>query len=106
MANVYKTVVDNVSTTVDRTLYTTPIGTTAIFNSILVCNDNAADDDMTVSIRVSNTPHPMFFGKTFSAGTTTQLLTAPLVVESGDAIILNAQNGGRLHVVTSVLEVT
>jgi hypothetical protein len=106
MANVYKTVVDNVSTTVDRTLYTTPIGTTAIFNSILVCNDNAADDDMTISIRVSNTPHPMFFGKTFSAGTTTQLLTAPLVVESGDAIILNAQNGGRLHVVTSVLEVT
>ena len=106
MANVYKTVVDNVSTTVDRTLYTTPIGTTAIFNSILVCNDNAADDDMTISIRVSNTPHPMFFGKTFSAGTTTQLLTAPLLVESGDAIILNAQNGGRLHVVTSVLEVT
>jgi hypothetical protein len=106
MANAYKTVVDDVSTTVDRTLYTTPLGTTAIFNSILVCNDNAADDDMTISIRISNTPHPMFFEKTFSAGTTTQLLVAPLVVESGDAIILNAQTGGRLHVVASILEVT
>jgi|TARA_R110000824_G_scaffold100623_2_gene239205 hypothetical protein len=106
MANLYKTVVDDVSTTIDRTLYTTPLGTTAIFNSILVCNDNVADDDMTISIRVSNTPHPMFFGKSFSAGTTTQLLTTPLVVESGDAIILNAQTGGRLHVVASILEVT
>jgi len=106
MANIYKTVVDNVSATGNRTLYTTPLGTTAIFNSLLVCNDNAAGADMTISIRVSNVLHPVFFSKTFSAGTTTQLLTAPLVVASGDAIILNAETAGRLHVVASVLEVT
>lgn len=68
MANLYKTVVDDVSTTIDRTLYTTPLGTTAIFNSILVCNDNVADDDMTISIRVSNTPHPMFLENRLAQG--------------------------------------
>lgn len=106
MANIYKTVVNDVSNAVNRTLYTTPAGTTAVFNSILVCNDNAAGDDMTVFIRASNVLHPVFFSKTFSAGTTTQLLVAPLVVASGDAIIVNAQNGGRLHIVASILEIT
>ena len=47
----------------------------------------------------------LFKVKAVGANTTIELLTAPLVIEEGEIIKVNAATANRLHVVASFLEI-
>ena len=48
----------------------------------------------------------LFKTKAVSANATTELLTAPLVVEESEILKVTAATANRLHVVASLLEVS
>jgi len=48
----------------------------------------------------------LFKVKTVGANTTRELLTTPLVVQTGEILKVTAATANRLHVVASILEIT
>lgn len=107
MPNVYKNAKVDLTTTNATTLYTAPALTTGIIKSILVSEDSGNADTITVTItNTSDAVFSIFKTKAVSANNTVELLTAPLVVETGEIIKVTAATANRLHVVTSLLEVS
>jgi hypothetical protein len=107
MANVYKNAKLDLTTTGATVLYTGAAAKTAIFKSILVSEDSGNADTITVTITDAATAvFSLFKVKAVSANTTVELLTAPLVVETGEIIKVTAATANRLHVVASYLEVS
>jgi len=107
MANVYKNAKVDLTTTSVTTLYTAPALTTGIIKSILVSEDSGNADTITVTItNTSDAVFSIFKTKAVSANNTVELLTAPLVVETGEIIKVTAATANRLHVVASLLEVS
>lgn len=109
MPNVYKNAKKDLSSTSVTTLYTAPALTTAIVKSILVSEDSGNADTITVTItdaESSPATFSLFKTKSISANDTTELLTAPLVVETGEILKVTAATANRLHVVASILEVS
>ena len=95
MSNVYK------NAKVDLT------ATTAIVKSILVSEDSGNADTITVTITDTDSAvFSLFKTKAVSANATTELLTAPLVVEESEILKVTAATANRLHVVASLLEVS
>ena len=89
------------------TLYTVPTATTAIIKSILVSDDSGSGS--TITITITNTSDAVFsiaYLKTISANTPTEILTNPLVAETGEIVKVAAANSNRLHVILSAMEVT
>ena len=80
MPNKYVNAKKDLTGTSETTLYTAPALTTAIVKSILVSEDSGNAD--------------------------TILLTAPLVVETGEILKVTAATANRLHVVASILEIS
>ena len=87
MANTYTNAKVDLTTTNVTTLYTCAALTTGIVKSILVSEDSGNAD-------------------TIGANTTLELLTFPLVVQAGEILKVNAATANRLHVVSSILEIT
>ena len=88
------------------TLYTVPAATTSIIKSILVNDDSGSGSTITVSI--TNTSDAVFsiaHLKDVSARTPTEILTHPLIAETGEIIKVTAGNANRLHVILSAMEV-
>ena len=92
------------------TLYTTPSVATfnfSIINSILVSDDSGSGDTLSVTI-VDTADSPATFSlfktKAVGANATVEFLTNDLILRSGEILKVQAANGGRLHVVASVLE--
>ena len=109
MANIYKNAKKDLTTTSVTTLYAAPALTTAIVKSILVSEDSGNADTITLTItdaESSPATFSLFKTKSISANGTTELLTAPLVVETGEILKVTAATANRLHVVASVLEVS
>ena len=109
MPNVYKNAKKDLSSTSVTTLYTAPALTTAIVKSILVSEDSGNADTTTVTItdaESSPATFSLFKTKSISANGTTELLTAPLVVQTGEILKVTAATANRLHVVASILEVS
>ena len=124
MANVYtnyKTILSNSSLT---TLYTVPSETTAIIKSIRVSNVDA-QNDCKISIYLvdsSGVSYNLQTDRTVQSLTTEELLSAgsldqdsadssvgspcPLVAKESEVIKVQAENGGDLHVILSVLEIS
>ena len=95
MSNVYK------NAKVDLT------ATTAIVKSILVSEDSGNADTITVTITDTDSAvFSLFKTKAVSANATTELLTAPLVVEESEILKVTAATANRLHVVASLLELS
>ena len=66
-------------------------------------------DTITVTItdaESSPATFSLFKTKAVSANNTVELLTAPLVVQTGEIIKVTAATANRLHVVASVLEIS
>ena len=106
MANNYKNAKLDLTATSVTTLYTCPTAKTAIFKSILVSEDSGNADTITVTLtNAASAVFSLFKVKTVGANTTIELLTAPLVVEEGEIIKVNAATANRLHVVASFLEI-
>ena len=82
MANSFVNKKVDLTTTSATTLYTVPSATTAVIKSILVSEDSGNADTITVTITDTATAvFSLFKTKSISANGTTELLTAPLVLQ-------------------------
>ena len=109
MPNVYTNAKKDLTSTSATTLYTAPALTTSIIKSILISEDSGNADTITVTItdaESSPATFSLFKTKSIGANVTTELLTAPLVVQTGEILKVTAATANRLHVVASILEVT
>jgi len=95
----------DLTSTSATTLYTVPTATTAIIKSILVSEDSGNADTITVTITdTSDAVFSVFKTKSISANGTTELLTAPLVLQESEILKVTAATANRLHVILSALE--
>jgi len=106
MANIYTNAKVDLTTTNITTLYTCAALTTGIVKSILVSEDSGNADTITVTLTAGAAVHNLFKTKSIGANATVELLTAPLVVQTGEILKVTAATANRLHVTASILEVT
>ena len=109
MPNVYTNAKKDLTSTSVTTLYTAPALTVSIVKSILVSEDSGNADTITVTItdaESSPSTFSLFKTKAISANATLELLTAPLVLQTGEILKVTAATADRLHVVASILEVS
>ena len=105
MANSFVNKKVDLTSTSATTLYTVPSFTTAIVKSILVSEDSGNADTITVTITdASDAVFSVFKTKSISANGTTELLSAPLVLEESEILKVTAATANRLHVVLSSLQ--
>ena len=105
MANAFVNKKVDLTSTSATTLYTVPSATTAIIKSILVSDDSGSGDTITVTITdTSDNVFSLFRTKSISANGTTELLSAPLVLQESEVLKVTAATANRLHVVLSALE--
>ena len=124
MANVYTNYKTILTTSELTTLYTVGSETTAIIKSIRVSNVDA-QNDCKISIYLVDTDSVSYnlqTDRTVQSLTTEELLAAgsldqdsadssigspcPLVAKESEVIKVQAENGGDLHVILSVLEIS
>ena len=124
MANVYTNYKTVLSTSALTTLYTVSSETTAIIKSIRVSNVDA-QNDCKISIYLvdtSSVSYNLQTDRSVQSLTTEELLSAgsldqdsadssvgspcPLVAKESEVIKVQAENGGDLHVILSVLEIS
>ena len=105
MANSFVNKKVDLTSTSATVLYTVPDAATAIIKSILVSEDSGNSDTITVTITdTSDAVFSLFKTKAISANATTELLTAPLVLQQKEVLKVTAATANRLHVVLSALE--
>ena len=106
MANTFVNKKKDLTSTSATTLYTVPTATTAVIKSILVSEDSGNADTITITLTDADAAvFSLFKTKAISANATTELLTAPLVVQESEIIKVTAATANRLHVVLSSLEI-
>tara|TARA_R100001163_G_scaffold24972_1_gene20601 strand:+ start:238 stop:579 length:342 start_codon:yes stop_codon:yes gene_type:complete len=105
LANTFVNKKVDLTTTSATTLYTVPSATTAIIKSILVSEDSGNADTITVTITdTSDAVFSLFKTKSISANGTTELLSAPLILQESEILKVTAATANRLHVILSALE--
>ena len=106
MANTFTNKKVDLTTTSATILYTVPSATTDIIKSIIGSEDSGNADTLTVTITdTADAVFSLFKTKAISANATTELLSAPLVLEESEILKVTAATANRLHVVLSTLEV-
>ena len=106
MANTFVNKKVDLTSTSATTLYTVPTATTAVIKSILVSDDSGSGDTITMTLTDADAAvFSLFKTKAISANATTELLTAPLVVQESEIVKVTAATANRLHVVLSALEI-
>ena len=106
MANTFVNKKVDLTSTSATTLYTVPSATTAVIKSILVSEDSGNADTITVTITdTADAIFSLFKTKSISANATTELLSAPLVLQESEVLKVTAATANRLHVVLSALEI-
>ena len=106
MANIYTNAKADLTSTSATTLYTCASATTAIVKSIIVSEDSGNADTITVTLTNGSDVFSLFKTKSISANGTTELLSAPLVLQATEILKVTAATADRLHVVASILEIT
>ena len=107
MATTYKNAKVDLTSTNLTILYTVPSATTAIVKSILVSEDSNSADTITVTlVNSAGAIFSIFKEKAISAKATSELLTAPLVMEESEVLKVQVATADRLHVVASLLELS
>jgi len=114
MANVYTNYKAKLSTNELTTLYTVPTTTTGIIKSLRVTNIDE-ENDCKISCFVvdsSSISYTLETNRVVQKGTSEELFnsysfsTSPVVLKESEIIKLQAQNGGDLHAILSVLELS
>ena len=106
MANTFVNKKVDLTSTSATTLYTVPTASTAVIKSILVSEDSGNADTITITLTDADAAvFSLFKTKAISANATTELLTAPLVVQESEIVKVTAATANRLHVVLSALEI-
>ena len=106
MANTYVNAKVDLTGTGVTVLYTCAALTTGIVKSILVSEDSGNADTITVTLTNGTAVFSLFKTKAVGANATIELLTEPLVVQTGEILKVTAAAANRLHVVASILEIT
>ena len=105
MANSFVNKKVDLTSTSATTLYSVPSATTAVIKSILVSEDSGNADTITVTITdTSDAVFSLFKTKAISANATTELLSAPLVLQESEVLKVTTATANRLHVVLSALQ--
>jgi len=106
LANTFVNKKVDLTSTSATTLYTVPSATTAVIKSILVSEDSGNADTITATITdTSDAVFSLFKTKAISANATSELLSAPLVLQESEVLKVTAATANRLHVVLSALEI-
>ena len=108
MANVYKNLKVELTTTNETTVYTVPSETTALIRSIRVSNDDTSNA-CTLTLTLTNTSSAVFSlekDKSIAAKTSDEILKAMLIATESEVIKATAQNANDLHIIISVLEIS
>ena len=124
MANAYTNYKSVITTSELSTLYTVPTATTGIIKSIRVSNVDA-QNDCKISIYLvdtSSVSYNLQTDRTVQSLTTEELLATgslnqdsadssigspcPLIAKESEVIKVQAENGGDLHVILSVMEIS
>jgi TctA family transporter len=106
LANTFVNKKKDLTSTSATTLYTVPSATTAVIKSILVSEDSGNADTITVTITdTADAVFSLFKTKSISANATTELLSAPLVLQESEVLKVTAATANRLHVVLSALQI-
>ena len=106
MANTFVNKKKDLTSTSATTLYTVPSATTAVIKSIIISEDSGNADTITVTITdTDDAVFSLFKTKAISANATSELLSAPLVVQESEIVKVTAAAANRLHVVLSALEI-
>jgi len=106
MANTFVNKKADLTSTSAVSIYTVPSATTAVIKSILVSEDSGNADTITVTITdTADAVFSLFKTKAISANATTELLSAPLVLQESEVLKVTAATANRLHVVVSALEI-
>ena len=124
MANAYTNYKSVITTSELSTLYTVPTATTGIIKSIRVSNVDA-QNDCKISIYLvdtSSVSYNLQTDRTVQSLTTEELLATgslnqdsadssigapcPLIAKESEVIKVQAENGGDLHVILSVMEMS
>ena len=124
MANVYTNYKSVLTTSELSTLYTVPTATTGIIKSIRVSNVDS-QNDCKISIYLvdtSSVSYNLQTDRTVQSLTTEELLATgslnqdsadssigspcPLIAKESEVIKVQAENGGDLHVILSVMEMS
>jgi len=114
MANVYTNYKAVLSTNELTTLYTVPTATTGIIKSLRVTNiDEENDCKVSCFVVDSNSvSYTLETNRVVQKGTSEELFnsysfsTSPVVLKESEVLKLQAQNGGDLHAILSVLEIS
>ena len=106
MANSFVNKKVDLTSTSATTLYTVPAYATAVIKSILVSEDSGNADTITITLTdTDDAVFSLFKTKAISANATSELLSAPLVVQESEVVKVTAATANRLHVVLSALEI-
>ena len=114
MANGYTNYKAVLTTNALTTLYTVGAETTAIIKSLRVTNIDE-ENDCKISCYVVDTDsvsYTLETNRSVQKGTSEELFnsysfsTSPVVLKESEVVKVQAQNGGDLHVILSVLEIS
>ena len=105
MPNTYTNAKVDLTSATATTLYTCAASNTAIVKSILVSEDSGNADTITLTLTNGSDVYSLFKTKSISSNGTTELLSAPLVLQESEVLKVTAATANRLHVVVSALEI-
>ena len=114
MANVYTNYKAILTTSELTTLYTVASEKTAIIKSLRVTNIDEENDCKISSFLVDtdSVSYTLETNRNVQKGTSEELFnsysfsTSPVILKESEVIKLQAQNGGDLHIILSVLEIS
>ena len=106
MANTYKNVKADLTSTGLVVLLNVATGSTCIIKSILVSEDTGATPNIDITLVESSNIFSIFKSESLAANQTKELLTQPLVIQAGEILKAQASAANQLHIIVSYLEVT
>ena len=106
MANLYKNIKADLTSTGLVVLLNVPTGSTCILKSILVSEDTGATPTIDITLVESSNIFSLFKSVSLSANQTKELLTQPLVIQSEEILKAQASAANQIHIVVSYLEIT
>ena len=106
MANNYKNVKADLTTTNLTSILTAPTASTCIIKSIIISEDTGATPTIDITLVESSNIFSLFKSESLAANQTKELLTQPLVIQEGQELKAQASAANQLHVIVSYLEIT
>ena len=106
MANIYKNAGINLTTTNLTTIYTVPTNRTAIIKNIQISNEHSSNNLVEVFVTDSSASATYeIFHESMASDSTTNAALAPIILESGDALKIQAGTANVVEGIVSYLEI-